>query len=118
MKIDKWAQAAVVVTALALAGCGSKSSVDVTPLEKSFQSAEATVQSSAQKAIASVKSGDYTGALNELKALAGKAKLTPDQQQAIKDVMAQLEKAIADAAGKAAGDAQKAANDATKSLPK
>ena len=45
-------------------------------------------------------------------------KLTPDQQQAIKDVMAQVEKLIADAATKAAGEASKAVKEIPKTMPK
>jgi len=56
--------------------------------------------------------------MTELKSLASNAKLTPEQQQAIKDVMAQVEKAIADAAGKAADEASKAMQNIPKGLPK
>ncbi len=118
MKTYAWILSAFIAAAIVLAGCGKKSSVDTAPLEKSFKSSEPALQSSSDKVVAAVKSADYAGALAELKTLAGQAKLTPDQQQAIKDVMAQVEKAIADAAGKAANDAGKALNDAAKSLPK
>ena len=54
----------------------------------------------------------------ELKTLASNAKLTPEQQQAIKDLMAQVGKAISEAAGKVAGDASKAVKDMPNALPK
>jgi 23S rRNA G2445 N2-methylase RlmL len=103
---------------LAMAGCGKQGGIDTGSLEKSFKSAEGAVQSSADKAVAAVKSADYSGALAELKSLASNAKLTPEQQQTIKDVMAQVEKAISDAASKAAGEANKAMKDVPKALPK
>jgi len=112
---------AVMAATLAVAGC-SKSGVDTSSLEKSFKSADAAIQSSVDKAVSAVKSAvksaDYSGALSDLKSLVSKAKLTPEQEQAIKDVMAQIEKVVADAAKKAVGDAQKAADDLTKSLKK
>ena len=92
--------------------------MDTSSLEKSFKSTEPATQSAADKAVAAIKSADYAGALTELKALAGKAKLTPEQEQAIKDVMAQVQKAITDAAGKAAGDASKAAENMPNPLKK
>ena len=43
--------------------------------------------------------------------------LTPEQKSAIQDVMASVQKATADAAGKASGEATKALDDAKKALP-
>ncbi len=115
----KWTFAAVLAGALVF-GCSNKqsSSVDTAPLEKNFKSADAATQSTADKAVAAIKAGDYSGALNELKTLASNAKLTPEQQQAVKDVMAQVQKAITDFAGKAKDQANQAAEDLKKSLPK
>ena len=103
---------------LAMAGCSKQGSVDTSALEKSFKPAEAALQTSADKVVTAIKSDDYSGAMAELKTLASYAKLTPEQQQAIKDVMAQVEKAISDAAGKAAGEASKAMKDMPNALPK
>jgi hypothetical protein len=124
MRISGWILTAVMAATLALVGCskqdgaGTASSVDTSALESKFQSAEATVKASADKAVAAIKSADYSGAVAELKKLGENAKLTPEQQQAIKDVIAQVEKAITEAASKATGQATKAVNDATKALPK
>ena len=117
MKTSRWIHTAIMTVTLAMAGCGKQGSVDTGSLEKSFKSAEAAVQTSADKAVAAIKSADYSSAMTELKTLASNAKLTPEQQQAIKDVMAQVEKAIADAASKAAGEANKAMKDLPKGLP-
>jgi outer membrane protein assembly factor BamD (BamD/ComL family) len=100
-----------------VAGCSKKSSVDTSQLEKSFQSSEPAQKSNADKAVSAIKAGDYAGAMPALQSLARQAKLTPEQQQALKDVMAQVQKQMTEAAGKAAGEAQKAANDLKKSLP-
>ncbi len=103
---------------VAVVGCSKKSSVDTAPLESSFKSAEPATQSTVDKAVTAIKSQDYSGALTQLQTLAQNAKLTPEQQQAIKDVMAQVKQAITEQANKAAGEASKAAGDLQKSLPK
>jgi len=82
------------------------------------QEEQPAAKTTADKAVADIKSADYSSALSELGTLAKNAKLTPEQQQAVKDVMAQVQKAITEAAGKASGEASKALGDATKSLPK
>ena len=118
MKTSKWIHTAIMTLSLAMAGCGKQSSVDTASFERSFKSAEAHVQTSADKVVTAIKSADYSGAMTELKALASNVKLTPEQQQTIKDVMAQIEKSVADAASKAAGEAGQAAKDIPKTLPK
>lgn len=119
MKTFQWTVLVMAALTLAFVGCSkNKANVDTAPVEKSFASAEPTTKTSADKAVSAVKAGDYAGALTELKTLASNAKLTPEQQQAIKDVMAQVQKAITDMAGKAQGEATKAVGDLQKSLPK
>ena len=118
MKTSKWIHTAIMAVTLAMAGCGKQSSVDTAAFEKSFKTAEATVQTSADKVVTAIKSADYAGAMTELKTLASNTKLTPEQQQTIKDVMAQVEKAIADVANKATGEASKTMKDIPKALPK
>jgi len=113
-----WILTALAVAALTLTGCSKKESVDTTPVEKSFASADPATKTSADQAVSAVKSGDYTGAMTQLQKLASQAKLTPEQQQAVKDVIDQVQKQLADTATKAGKDAEKAAGDLQKSLPK
>lgn len=119
MRLSGWILATVMVGALALAGCSNQSgSVDTAPFEKSFAAAEGSLKESADKAVASIKAADYSGALTELKKLAENAELTPEQKQAIDDLIAQVQKAITDAAGQATEEAGKALQDVSKGLPK
>ena len=118
MRTYKWALTAIMAATFAIAGCSKKTSVDTSPMEKSFKSAEPAAQSASDKVVAAIKAEDYPGALTQLQTLAKNAKLTPEQQQAIKDVLAQVEKAIADNAAKGSAEAGKAVNDLQKSLPK
>jgi hypothetical protein len=117
MMTSKWIHSTIMALTLAMSGCSKQSSVDTALFEKSFKSAEATVQPSADKIITAIKSADYSGALAELKTLANNAKLTPDQQQAVQNVVAQVEKLIADTVRKAAGEASTAGKDSPKTLP-
>jgi hypothetical protein len=101
---------------IAFTGCAKKG-VDTGKLESSFKSAEPATQSSVDKAVSAIKAGNYSDALVTLQGVAAKAKLTPEQQQAIKDVVAQIQKQMAEAANKAAGDLQKSTDSMKKSLP-
>jgi hypothetical protein len=103
---------------LAMSGCNKQGGVDTASFERIFKAAEANVQTSADKIVTAIKAGDHAGALAELKTLANNAKLTPEQQQAIKNVMAQVEKLVADAVSTVAGEASTAMKDIPKTLPK
>jgi len=118
MKLSRRILIIHAASALLVSGCASKSSVDTAPLEKSFASAEPANKTAADKAVSAIKTGDYTGATAELQKLAAQAKLTPEQQQAVKETLAALQKQLADVAAKATKDAGKAAGDLQKSLPK
>lgn len=107
---------------LLLAGCAKNEGgapVDTAKVESAFSGADSSLKTSLDSAITSVKAGDYSGAVTTLQKLAADAKLTPAQQQAVKDFLAQVQakvtsavqgatKGATDAANKAAGDAQKA----------
>jgi hypothetical protein len=107
----------VTAAAFVFVGC-KKSGVDTKPIESSFSSAEPATKSGADKAVSAIKAGDYASAMAELQKLAGQAKLTPEQQQAIKDVLEQVKAQISAAAEKAAGDAKKGMEDLQKSINK
>jgi len=117
MKSFKTLFLTIAVVGLTLVACSKKSSVDTFALESSFKSADAATKSVADNAASAIKSADYAGALSQLQSLAKETKLTPEQQQAIKDVLANVQQAISDAAAKAVGEATKAAGDAP-TLPK
>jgi len=119
MKISAWILTAVVASTLALVGCGKSGgdeSVDTSALQASFESAEASVKESAEKAIAAVKSSDWAGAVTELKKLLEDAKLTAEQQQAVKDTLAKVQTAIGKVAGEVTEGAEKAIDDAAKAV--
>src|SRR2546427_2116800 len=118
MKFTNWILTILAATTLLASGCGKKSSVDTAPLEKSFASAEPANKAAADKAVSAIKAEDYSGATAQLQKLASETKLTPEQQQAIKDTLAQVQKQLTDAAAKVSKDGQKAASDLQKSLPK
>ena len=103
---------------LVFAGCGKKEGVDTAGVEKSFSSAEPAAKAEVDKIVAAIKSSDYAGAVASLQKLATNAKITPEQKQAVTDLAAQVQAAFADAAKKAAGEANKAVDNLQKSLSK
>jgi C4-dicarboxylate-specific signal transduction histidine kinase len=118
MKCFAWILTALLTTGLLVGGCSKKSSVDTSKLEQSFASADTSTKSQADKIVSSIKANDYPPAMAELQKLASNLKLTPEQKQAINDVLAQLQKALAETANKAVGEANKALGDMQKSVPK
>ena len=100
---------ALLVLAVTLAcGCGRHHGVNTGHLAASFKTAEPTLKADADKAIATIKAGNFTDATAELQHLARRAKLSAEQQQAIQDTIAEIEKQVQAAASKAAADAKKA----------
>lgn len=119
MKTNLPILAVILTVTLALAGCSkSGGSVDPSPLEKSFAAAEPALKSAADTAVTAIKKADYSAAMAELQKLTANVKLTDEQKKAISDVLAQIQKAVAEAGSKAAGEASKALGDAQKSLGK
>lgn len=116
-KTPYWIITSVAVLALALVGCGKKG-VDTSKLEKSFASAQADAKGAVDSAVSSIKAGDHASAMASLQRAAAQAQLTPQQEAALKDVIAQVQEQLQQAVKKAAGDAQKAIGDFQKSLPK
>lgn len=105
----------VLIASVAMIGCGGSPASKV---ESSFASAEPSLKESAQKAVDAAKAGNYAGAAAELQSLAANAKLTPEQQQAIKDLIADVQKQIQAKAAEAAESAKKAMGDLQKSFGK
>lgn len=117
MKRTMWLITMMLAAAIAVVGCGKKEGVDTAKVESSFATAEPATKSDVDKAVDSAKAGKYAEALASLQKVAAKAKLTPDQQQAINDLISQVQQQLTASANKAAGDAQKAVGDLQKSLP-
>ncbi len=121
-------QTLLTIAALALAavGCnksdapagGGSASIDTSGVQTIFANAEGPIKAAAEKAVAAVKSADYSGAMAELQKLAGDVKLTPEQKQAVTDLIEKVKAALSGAAGKAAEGASKAVGDLQKTLPK
>jgi hypothetical protein len=108
----------LIIASLWMAGCAKKEGVDTAKLETSFSSAEPATKSQVDQAVSAIKNADYTSALASLQKVASQAKLTPEQQQAVQDVIAQVQKQLGAAVEKASGDAQKMLEGAKQSLPK
>jgi len=119
-KITSIITVSIVALSLSFTACSKKgaANVDTAKLEQIFQSADGSAKSSVNEAVAAVKNADYAGALTKLQAVAKDAKLTPEQQAAIKDVIEQVRTALSGAADKAVEGANKAAGDLQKSLGK
>jgi hypothetical protein len=114
---------------LGTTGCSKSESggatIDTAKVQAAFASASAVDKVEVEKAIAAVKSGDYASAVTSLKQAAAGVNVTPEQKQAIQDLLAQVQAKLGAAASeavdkvKAAGaDAAKRADDLKKSIGK
>lgn len=65
--------------------------VDTSEAERQFANAEPDVKSSFESAAASVRAGNYSEALTKLQQLASNVKLTDQQKQAVRNLLAQLQ---------------------------
>jgi hypothetical protein len=106
---------AVMILAAAFGGCGKKG-IDTSKLERSFQASEPTAKQNVQSVVQAVEKQDYAAATASLQKLATQAKLTPDQQEAIKEVLEQVKAKLTETLNKTAGDAQKMMTDLQKSI--
>ena len=111
--------AAVLTLSLFTTGCGKgDGGLDTAAIEKAFSSADSGLKASAEKAIASVKAGDFAGALSELQKLASDVKITPEQKTAVSDFIAQVKAKAGEMADKAVKEAGAAANKAGEAATK
>lgn len=109
----------IVTLALVLSGCEKgDSGIDTSKLQSAFSSTTAPAKAEIDKAITAIKAGEYSQALSSLGAAAKEAKLTPEQKDAIKDVLAQVQTKLKGAVQQGADQAQKAAGELQKSLSK
>ncbi len=116
MKIKAWV-GVLALAAVTLVGC-TKSGVDTSKMESSFSDAEPGAKTTMEQVVTAVKAGDYAGALAPLQTLAANAKLTPEQQQAAKDLMTQIQEQVKEAAAKAGEQAREAVEKAADSTGK
>jgi len=81
------AATAAAVLALVI-GCGKgEATLDTKALQKSFANAESVIKASADRAVAAAKAKDYGTVLAELSKLANYEKLTPEQKQALNEMV-------------------------------
>jgi hypothetical protein len=92
---------------LAIPGCGNKGRVSTSDLQSSFKAAEPAMQTLVNNAVAAVNSNNYPEALNDLQTLSHKARLTLDQEQALKDTIAAIQNKISSPTNKPAAEPQK-----------
>ena len=118
MKIQHLLLTVIAAAAFVMVGCSKNGNVDTSKLTTAFQSAEAGAKTAVDSVTTAVKNSDYAGAVTQLKALGNKYKLTSEQQQAVSDLIAQVQKVIADTAAKATGDASKTATDLGNAIKK
>jgi hypothetical protein len=116
MKTKVWV-GMLVMAAATLVGC-SQGGVDTSKAESSFSDAEPATKSTMEQVVTAVKAGDYAGAVAPLQTLASNAKLTPEQQQAVKDLMVQVQEQVKEAAVKAGEQAKEAMEKAADSTGK
>lgn len=98
-------------------GVSAGAAVNVAKIESTFQSAEPGSKGAAQEVVRSLKAGDYAAAGTALKELASNVKLTPEQQAAAKELLAQVQEKVKETAsqlGDKAGEAAKRAQEAAK----
>jgi hypothetical protein len=122
MKIQHFLLTVIAAAAFVVAGCSKSAdgtvSVDTSKLTAVFSTAEADAKTAVDSVATAVKNADYAGAMTQLKALGEKHKLTPEQQQEVKNLLGKVQKAAEDAASKAAGEAGKAATDLGNTIKK
>ena len=107
---------AVSAALLLLAGCGKTAPAPADDPQV-FDKAAPELKQMWQIALEASKTNDYVTAEMVLYRLS-RPELTPEQRQAVKDVITQVQKQINAMANRGSADAQNAAGDLQKSLPK
>jgi len=113
-----WLCIGLLLIGVSQVGCGKKSGVDTSKLESSFQTAAPAPRSDVRKAVVATRDGNYSDAITQLRRIATKDNPTPEQQQAIKETIAAVQKRMADLADHATAEVPKTAGDLEKPPPK
>lgn len=104
------------LAASALTGCSKTNSgattIDTAKVQSAFATASAVDKDEVETAIAAIKAGDYASAVTSLKQAASSVNLTPEQTQALKDLLAQAQAKLGGAASEAVDKTKNAASDA------
>jgi len=87
----------LILATILVACCSRYHGIDTGNLASTFKKAEPTLKAEAVAAIKAIKAGDFSEALTGLQKLSKRAKLDAEQQQAVKDVIAQIQKQMQDA---------------------
>lgn len=95
------------------ASAPAEPAVDLSKVERLFESASGTVKTQWEQVVSAVKSANYSGALESLKTLAADAGISADQKAALNDLMAQVKEKANQALRGAADAANKVINEAT-----
>ncbi len=114
MKFSGYIIGGLIGVLLFVSGCSHRAAVDTAAMEEQFKEVEASIKAKADKAVATVKSGDFQNALTQLQDLTKEAKLSPGQRQVVQDVMDHVQKALGEATSKAGSELNKAGNDLQK----
>jgi hypothetical protein len=108
----------VSLTVLGSTSCSKHESggatIDTGKVQSVFAAASAADKEEVDTAIAAIKAGDYVSAVTSLKQAAASVNLTPEQKQAIQDVLAQVEAKISGPASETAAKVKTAGGDAAK----
>ena len=90
------------LAAVLLAGCSRYHGINTGNLSSSFKLSEPSLKTEADAAIKAIRDNKLPDALAELQKLAKRAKLSAEQQQAVKDVIVQIQTKMEADAKKAA----------------
>ena len=75
-----------------MVSCGKSHGVDTGRLKSTFKTAEPALRTEADTAVAAIRAGKLPEAIADLRKLRNRAKLTAEQQQAIKETIAEIQR--------------------------
>jgi hypothetical protein len=83
--------ASIGLVAVLVIGCSRHHGIDTGQLSSNFKVAEPALKAEADTAIQAIRDNKLPDALTELQKLAKRAKLSAEQQQAVKDTITQIQ---------------------------